>query len=236
MNTLTISSEITLDIDKEMKPKNLLPYEDIETDSQPEMQVDINNNQLDEVLRRRLYEWDDTDNKDKSNKLIIDEFDIFIEMRINNDTDPIEFYDIFKDKYQAANNQNMLVDQNYNNDNQYGDNFDINDAPQLDAMSVRSDMQYSFENGAASNEVDYSEILPPKSFIPNDRYEVESVVSTFDTGGNGIFKETSFLSMETELTGSASIRDQINLMRTINRLKRIGDGSALVKTTQLSKK
>ena len=106
MNTLAISSEITLDIDKE-KPKVMMPQEEIDPDSESEMRVDINYNQLDNMLCHRLLECDYTQNRGKSNKLVIDEFDIFIEMRIHQDGNPTDFYDIFKEKYQENNQENL---------------------------------------------------------------------------------------------------------------------------------
>ena len=162
----------------------------------------------------------------------MDEFDFFIRMRVEMDSDPNEFFEIFKEKYQIE-NQMVKQENNDNNGNNFGDDFDLNGPPQFDNMSVQSDMMYSFENGMPSNEIEFTEQTQNNNrFIPKDRYEIESNISSFDTGGNGIFKETSFLVMDTELTGTSSIRDQINLKRTINKLKKIGDGSTLLTKTE----
>lgn len=226
MNTLAISSDVTWDIEKENTKKNEV-IEEIESDSELEMQVD-SNKQIDQNLRSKLYELDQSHSIDKSNQLVIEELDIFIEMRIIKDTDPYEFFDIFKEKHQIESHMISLEDNNFVNRNNFGDDFDLNDPPQFDNISVQSDMMYSFENGMPSNEIDFTEQSQHNKFIPKDRYEVESTIMPFNTGGDGIFRETSFLVMDTELTGSSSIRDQINLKRTINKLKKIGDGSTII--------
>lgn len=55
MNTLAISSNMTLDIEKEKVKKKIEVIDEIESDSEPEMQVDLNH-KLDENLKRKLYE------------------------------------------------------------------------------------------------------------------------------------------------------------------------------------
>jgi hypothetical protein len=61
-----------------------------------------------------------------------------------------------------------------------------------------------------------------------EKYEIQSNVGSFVPDGNGIFQEASFFVMETEnsFNSHKSFQSELNVRRTMAKLKKLGSGSS----------
>lgn len=61
-----------------------------------------------------------------------------------------------------------------------------------------------------------------------EKYEIQSNVGSFVPDGNGIFQETSFFIMSTEnsIESHGSYQSELNIRRTMEKLKKLGSGSS----------
>lgn len=141
----------------------------------------------------------DNNQRGQNKRLMVTEFEDFLRFRVENDED----IDAFE---QIPSQEPMQVDA-IGQDNMY------------DNMSMNSDANFSVEQMSQNQGLEISS--------PADKYEIQSAISSFVSAGDGIFQEASFLVMDTDnsLSSMESLKNEMNIRRTMARLRKVGDGS-----------
>lgn len=154
-------------------------------------------------LKNSLGVIDRDQNHSTGIKLTIAEFEIFLEMRVEND-ETQNVFDIMPTETPLR--TAMDFNQPYMDET-------------MSMNSVSSDVNYTVDNGEISQEQDM--------FTPDNRFEIQSNLSSFVPGGDGIFQEASFLVMDSDSSFNTleSLRSELNIRRTMARIKKLGDGS-----------
>lgn len=154
-------------------------------------------------LKSSLGVIDRDQNHSTGTKLAIAEFDIFLEMRVEND-ETQNVFDIMPTETPAR----AVMDFNQ----PYMDET-------MSMHTVGSDVNYVADNG------EYSQA--PDMYTPENRFEIQSNLSSFVPGGDGIFQEASFLVMDSDNSFNSleSLKSELNIRRTMARIKKLGDGS-----------
>ena len=156
------------------------------------------------------------------NKIIDDDFDIFLENRVENDNE-MDMDEIFGEK--AFNEERNDMPQQLNNaspdiDNNFGP-FD--QAANFETNSQHSEVEFSVGNELSSI-MQNDQLQSPSNPLQNSRvkYEIDTNSISFLPGGDGIFKETSFINLETQGDSTSYLSSSYNHARTIlNRIKKI---------------
>jgi hypothetical protein len=110
---------------------------------------------------------------------------------------------------------NMTVDLNQSPmmdvDNNFNDNIDLS-----------SEVNYSMNDVSNANES--QERMMDQT--PNNNYDMQSSLSSFQPSNDGIFQEASFMLMEEDKGMSEhSYKTEVDFRKTMIKIKKMGDGS-----------
>lgn len=136
----------------------------------------------------------------KSNLLVVEELDIFLKMRIEKD-DPTDLYEIFNkpaELQQISNEMNVDGTPNAFEMDMPDMTPGMGGPDMFDQTSLQSQGEYSFENGFQSQGLREGESTPHIPYTPDNKYELDSNAASFISGGDGIFRESSFMLTDTE--------------------------------------
>jgi len=168
-------------------------------------------------------------NNELSNRLVIKEFEMFLDMRVENDN-AIDLYDIFNQTKQVK----PFEPEFYGNSPQMDFGFDGGNFDH-ERLSQGTEVQYSVEGGELNSNANFDDSSSQNNlFNSANRYELDSNDSSFVPGGDGIFKETSFLAIHPE-GDDISVISSNDPRRILSKLRRIDYSKETSQSSNVSK-
>ena len=177
-----------------------------------------------EALKKDLLIVDENWTKEKGKSLCDQEFDVFLEIRVENDSQ----FNVFDVEPQEFTGNGMHTTQkpfDFTEDlgashGSYQNQVPLEAEPDFEAINLDSDVNFSVEGASQPSQI---KMLDNSA----DKYEVNSSISSFVPSNDGIFQESSFMIMDNKdkSIGEESMSSEMNVRRTMDRIKKLGNGS-----------